>query len=799
MISKQIIDEIKKACEIEIKHQYIDIDGKMLNFSTFMCKELLKIYRFTRKNPLWFNLLELFESYHNSTSIQRQKIIEKLLESLKTLKVINIQNNNQNTSKQVLVLDNDDVTYVKGVGPKFAKILAKNGILSREDLLSYYPRKYVNYSLRKNIADLKVDDEVTIYATVKSVNAFNTKKNLTVLNVTLQDNTGAITITYFYAKVNRYRLESYKKQFPIGASLMMSGKVKRDNYTGLLTLDNPQHQIISIDINEEKMLNVGRIVPVYPLTDELNAKTLRKAIYNALMISKEITPNVLPDYIIQKYNFLNRYEALEQIHFPSDEILLENARKTLAFEEFFLMQTRLAIYREETNNKIKAVPISIKEGGLVERFINSLPFELTNAQKKAVDEILRDMNSNKPMQRLLQGDVGSGKTIVACIMLLSAVENGYQAAIMAPTEILAQQHFNNFISWLPPLGVSVGLFLGSNKKAVREKLLCDLKNGQLNVAIGTHALIQESVEFSNLGAVVIDEQHRFGVEQRTKLKKKGLVPHMLTMCATPIPRTMALTVHGDLDVTIIDEMPKGRKPIITSLMSEGKKKEVFESLKKQFELGHQAYIVYPLIDESESLSAKAATVEAEKLQSGIFKEYKVGLLHGKLSPAEKDRVMEDFKNKKYDVLVCTTVVEVGVDVPNATVMVIENAERFGLSQLHQLRGRVGRNDLQSYCILLSSNRSIETMTRLRIMTETNNGFVVAEKDLELRGPGEYIGTKQSGEVEFSIADLVKDVKLLEQARESAINFVKCKKLDDFPVLKNKLFSAKSSSFEIQVG
>ena len=799
MISKQLIDEIKKACEIEIKHQYIDIDGKNFNFSSFMKKELLKIYRLTNKNPLWFNLLELFEIYHNSTSLQRQKIIEKFFEALSTLKVLNVQNETSKNLNQVVMSENDDVTYVKGVGPKFAKTLAKSGILTREDLLSYYPRKYVNYSLRKNIADLKVDDEVTIYATVKSVNAFNTKKNLTVLNVTLQDSTGSITITYFYAKVNRYRLESYKKQFPLGASLMMSGKVKRDNYTGLLTLDNPQHQAISVDINEEKMLNIGRIVPVYPLTDDLNGKALRKAIYNALMMSKETTQNILPDYIVQKYNFLNRYDALEQIHFPSDEKVLELARKTLAFEEFFLMQTRLAIYREETNKKIKAIPISIKEGGLVEKFIQSLPFELTNAQKNAVDEILRDMNSNKPMQRLLQGDVGSGKTIVACIMLLSAVENGYQAAIMAPTEILAQQHFNNFISWLTPLGVSVGLFMGSNKKSVREKLLCDLKNGQLNVAIGTHALIQESVEFCNLGAVVIDEQHRFGVEQRTKLKKKGLVPQMLTMSATPIPRTMALTVHGDLDVTIIDEMPKGRKPIITSLMSEGKKKEVFESLKKQFDMGYQAYIVYPLIDESETLSAKAATVEAEKLQKGAFKDYKIGLLHGKLSSAEKDKVMEDFKNKKYDVLVCTTVVEVGVDVPNATVMVIENAERFGLSQLHQLRGRVGRNELQSYCILLSSNRSAETMTRLRIMTETNNGFIVAEKDLELRGPGEYLGTRQSGEIEFSIADLIKDVKLLEQARECAIDFVKHNKIDDFPVLKNKLFSTKSTSFEIQVG
>ena len=799
MISKQLVDEIKKACEIEIKHQYIDIDGKKINFSTFIQKELIKIYRVSGKNVTWFNLMRLFEVYKNSSVLERKNAIEKLFSALKTLNIVEQKNKKESGKHYTNENIDDNVMYVKGVGEKFAKILNKIGILTSEDLLSYYPKKYVNYSQRKKIRELKESDEVTIFANVKSVSTFNTKKNLTVMNVTLQDETGTITITYFYAKVNRYRIESYKKQFPQNACVMMSGKVKRDNYTGLLTLDTPQHQIVSVNTDENKFLNVGRIVPIYPLNENLNAKALRKAIFNALELNKERINNIIPNFIIKENCFLQRYEAIKQIHFPDSEEMVEKAHNTLAFEEFFLMQLRLAISREENNKKFKSVPISIKENGLVERFIQSLPFELTGGQKNAINEILRDLNSQTPMQRLLQGDVGSGKTVVACVMLLSAVENGYQTAIMAPTEILAQQHFNNFISWLAPLGVRVGLFLGSNKKKVRDKLYCDLKNGQIDVAIGTHALIQEGVEFKNLGAIVIDEQHRFGVEQRTKLKKKGKIPQMLTMSATPIPRTMALTIHGDLDMSIIDEMPKGRKPVITSLMNEGKKKEVMESLKKQFDLGYQAYIVYPLIDESETLSAKAATVEAEKLQTGVFKNYKVGLLHGKLAPDIKDKIMEDFKNHKYDVLVCTTVVEVGVDVPNATVIVIENAERFGLSQLHQLRGRVGRSELQSYCILLSSNRNTETMSRLKIMTQTNNGFIIAQKDLEIRGPGEYLGTRQSGEIEFGVADLIKDTQLLEKAREYAIDFVRHKNINDFPELKNKLFATNTSSFEIQVG
>jgi len=418
-----------------------------------------------------------------------------------------------------------------------------------------------------------------------------------------------------------------------------------------------------------------------------------------------------------------------------------------------------------------------------------LPFKLTGAQLRVLNEIEDDMESPKNMNRLVQGDVGSGKTVVACIMLLAAIENGFQTAIMAPTEILAQQHFNNFVNWLSPLSISVALFTSSNTKKQRTKLEKDLRNGQINIAVGTHSLIQDNIEFNNLGAIVIDEQHRFGVNQRNMLKSKAVIPQMLTMTATPIPRTLALTVHGDLDLTVIDELPKGRKPIKTALIPLSKRKEALNLIKSEVQKGHQAYIVFPLIEESETLSAKAATKEAEELQSGYFNDLKVGLLHGKMKTDEKDKVMSDFKNKVYDVLVSTTVVEVGVDVPNATVIVIENAERFGLSQLHQLRGRVGRNDMQSYCVLVSSTKNEDTQKRLEVLVQTNDGFIIAEKDLEIRGPGEFLGVRQSGIVELHLADLTKDLHILETARNEVKEFILSTNNDEFsPELKKYIDS-----------
>ena len=777
------LEQIKQAIEIERKHQYINIKGKNKTFARFILGEIQQAYKNSKKNPKWQILLETFERYPFDTISLRKKAIDRLIS------VINLELNPPKVeTKEISKNPSDvDVVYVKGVGPKVGYALNKLGIYTALDLLFYFPRKHVDYSNRTLIKKLKSDENVTIFGYIKSVQAFVTKNNLSILRVKIADESGSLELGFFYAKANRHLLERYKSQFPQGSGIMVSGMVKLNSFDGKLTIDKPQYSIMAGDFlesGENSNLNLGRIVPIYPLNESISIKTLRRAIFNAINMFKENIPTVLPQYLVDKYDLLEKKDAVEQIHFPESMEMLEVARFTLVFEELFLIQLKLARLREENRQNNSAIPLKIKARGIVKKFIKNLPFELTNAQHNAIEDILKDLNSTEPMQRLLQGDVGSGKTVVATIMLLAAVENGYQGAIMAPTEILAQQHYNNLIQWLTPMGLSVGLFLGSNSKKVRTKIETDLKNSQTHIAVGTHALIQDNVQFDNLGAIVIDEQHRFGVKQRTKLKGKAQSPQMLTMTATPIPRTLALTVHGDLDLTIIDELPKGRKPIMTTMITQSGHKEVYKLMQNEIEQGRQVYVVYPLIEESETLSAKAATIEAEKFRAEIFPQYKIGLLHGKLKNDEKEQVMADFKNKKYDILVSTTVVEVGVDVPNATVMLIENAERFGLSQLHQLRGRVGRSDLQSYCVISTSTKSQETRERLNIMTQTNDGFVIAEKDLQIRGPGEFLGVRQSGLPDLIISDLVKDAKILELARKESVEFVKCYNLDNYERLKS---------------
>ena len=726
-------------------------------------------------------MVETFEHYPFASVPERRRAIESLVKVIKS--ELNRTQEPQ-TSAAKRPANQTDVMYIKGVGPKVAYKLNKLGIYTAQDLIMYFPKKHVDYSSRTLIRDLKEGTTTTVFGYIKSVSAFNTKNNLSVVKVTVADESGKFELNFFQSKSNRFMLERIKAQFPQNAGIMVSGAVKINNYSHKLTIDKPTYSIMTGEFleNSASNLNVARIVPIYTVCEDLSIKTLRRAIFNAIQIYKNEIINIVPAEIRERLGLLDKKTAVEQIHFPESMDMLERARFTLIFEELFLVQLKLIRLRENTAKNTKSVALNIKKDGLVQKFIQSLPFELTKGQKDAVNEILNDLHSESPMQRLLQGDVGSGKTVVATIMLLAAVENGYQGAIMAPTEILAQQHYNNMIQWLTPLGLSVGLFLGSHGKKIRTKFETALRSGQMNIAVGTHALIQDNIEFANLGAIVVDEQHRFGVKQRNVLKKKSQNPQILTMTATPIPRTLALTVHGDLDLTIINELPKGRLPIKTSLT--GSHRGVWELVRRELNYGRQAYVVYPLIEESETLSAKAATIEAEKLQNEIFPDFKVGLLHGKLKNDEKEEVMADFKNKKYDILVSTTVVEVGVDVPNATVMVIENAERFGLSQLHQLRGRVGRSSLQSYCILVSASRSQETRERLNIMTQTNDGFVIAEKDLQLRGPGEFLGTRQSGLPDLIISDIVRDAKILELARNEAIDFLHENNIDDYPNLKN---------------
>ena len=791
------IEQLKKAIEIEIQYKYIDVHGKTQAFSSFIKNEAKKYYKLSKKNPKWAVLIEIFEHYPFAGINERRKSIDRLIKILKSETAPKNEEEKFNkTNSKLKPAKDTDVMYMKGVGPKIAYKLNKLGIYTAQDLIMYFPKKHIDYSSRTLIRNLKEGENTTVFGYIRSVSAFNTKNSLSVVKVSVTDESGRIELSFFQAKSNRFMLERIKSQFPVNAGIMLSGKVKRNNFDGKLTFDKPNYSIMTGEFLEDKNsnLNLARIVPIYTVCEDLSIKVLRRAIFNAINTYKNEIDNVLPDYIREKYGILDKKIAVEQIHFPESIELLEQARFSLIFEELFLIQLKLVRLREANSHNHSALALKIKEKGLVRKFIDTLPFELTGGQKKAVNEILNDLNSDIPMARLLQGDVGSGKTVVATIMLLAGVENGYQGALMAPTEILAQQHYNNLQQWLTPLGVSVGLFLGSQGKKVREKFRTDLRNGQMNIAVGTHALIQEDVDFNNLGAIVVDEQHRFGVKQRNILKKKSQNPQMLTMTATPIPRTLALTVHGDLDLTIIDELPKGRKPIKTSLVTSHR--GVYDLIKKEIESGRQAYVVYPLIEESETLSAKAATIEVERLQNEVFPQFKIGLLHGKLKNDEKEQVMADFKNKKYDILVSTTVVEVGVDVPNATVMLIENAERFGLSQLHQLRGRVGRNDLQSYCILHTSTKSQETKERLNIMTQTNDGFVIAEKDLQLRGPGEFLGTRQSGLPDLIISDIVRDAKILEMARNEAIDFVKTNNIENYPILKEATSLQLFSSLDI---
>lgn len=794
------IEIIKKAIQIEDTHRYIDINGKTCSFSEFICSEIKNHLRTHPEDEKWENLFNIFKSYPQMDISYRMKAVKQLISGLKNKEQDSEVTPSKNKSKFVSDPEETDVMYVKGVGPRISAILNKLGVFNVNDLLHYFPRKHLDFANRTQICDLEIGKEVSVFGTIKSVNAFTSPKrnNLTILTIMVSDGTGVVSAGWFYGKTNKYLLDRYKDKFKPGLGIILSGTVKYDNYKNIFVIDKPQEQILSCDFEEDSSdsLHVGRIVPVYSLTESLNVKSLRSAIHNALELYSDKITDFIPDFISKELKFISKQSAIKQIHFPDDQNTLSEARRRLVFEELFLVQLRLAYMRKQSKSGTEGLILNIKENDLVEKFVASLPFELTRGQKDAFNEIISDLSSPEPMQRLLQGDVGSGKTVVACMSMLAAVENRYQAAIMAPTEILAEQHYRNFVNWLTPLGLSVGLFIGKHGAKIRREQNQNLKNGQINIAVGTHALIQEGIEFNNLGLVVIDEQHRFGVKQRSGLKNKGRNPELLTMTATPIPRTLAMTVHGDLDNTIINELPPGRKPVKTALLSSGERKKAYSLIRKEIELGHQAYIVFPLIEESESLSAKAAVKEAEKLQAGEFSDFNIGLMHGKLASADKEKVMDDFRKGIYHILVCTTVIEVGVDVPNATAIIIEDAERFGLSQLHQLRGRVGRNELQSYCVLIANAKSNETRERLEVMVQTSNGFIVAERDLQIRGPGEFMGTRQSGLPDLILADLCEDADVLEQAREIAFNFIDNYNLEDYPILDKKINQKINEGLEL---
>jgi len=646
------------------------------------------------------------------------------------------------------------VTRLPGIKDANAEKLAKLGVYAIGDFLTLYPRRYDDYRNLKTIHQLTYGEEVSIIAQIWQTTTRKTRNNRTIVSVILSDGTGTIEVTFF----NQPWLA---KKLVAGKQIVVSGKVGQ--YLGRLLFQSPEWEFL-----DKELVHTGRLVPVYPLTGGITAHWMRQQQKRTVDYWSPRLPDHLPDALREKLQLLPLGEAMQQIHFPEDWQKLEAARRRLAFDELLLIQLGVLKQRQQWK-ATPSTPVTINRAA-VDAFINALPFALTGAQKRALDEILHDMAQPAAMSRLLQGDVGSGKTVVALAAMLAAIADGGQAAILAPTEILAEQHFNSMQKLLAQSGhldkIRVALLTGSTKAAPRAEILAGLADGSIHLLVGTHAIIQKDVEMDNLRLAVVDEQHRFGVEQRGLLRRKGNNPHMLVMSATPIPRSLALTMYGDLDLSIIDEMPAGRQEIKTVWLAPTERERAYRFVLAQIEKGRQAFIICPLVEESDKIEAKSAIEEHKRLQKNVFPQLKLGLLHGRMKAKEKDAVMADFRDQKIDILVSTSVVEVGIDIPNASTILIEGANRFGLAQLHQFRGRVGRGEHQSYCILLSDSTTPEAEARLKVMENTNNGFTLAEEDLKLRGPGEFFGTKQSGLPSLKLVKL-SDTKLLELARNTA--------------------------------
>lgn len=651
----------------------------------------------------------------------------------------------------------DPVGRVQGVSETFAAALGKGlKIFSARDLLFHYPRRYEDRTHFKQICDIRHGESVTISGKVVGVENIPTRSRVTLTKIAIDDRSGIAFLVFF----NQWFL---KKQFEKlrGQKIVAYGKASRSGRGGL-DMTEVEWEVWEED---KDALAANRIVPIYPLSEGILQGRLRRAVCNVLELYGPLVEETLPTDIRESRNLLARADALRHIHFPENEELRLAAQRRFVFDEFFSLQLLLAA-RKRQADKARGTAFADTEGPIKE-LTSVLPYPLTGAQARVIGEIAQDMQSEKAMNRLVQGDVGAGKTVVAMSALLVAVRNGYQAALMAPTEILAEQHYLGIRRTMESLGVSVSLLSGSLPAKEKRAALAAVASGEAHIAVGTHALIQGDVVFQKLGLAVVDEQHRFGVMQRTALKQKGFAPDVLVMTATPIPRTLTLTVYGDLDVSIIDQLPPGRKPIKTHWKRGGERAQVYDTLRRLLQEGRQAYVICSLIEENEKLQARAATELAGHLQTHVFPEFKVGLLHGQMKASEKEEIMSRFRDRELNLLVSTTVIEVGVDVPNASVIVIEDADRFGMAQLHQLRGRVGRGSTQSYCLLIGDPKTDDGASRLTTMAQTTDGFLISEEDLKLRGPGDFYGTRQSGLQALPFVDVLRDVPVLKEARDEA--------------------------------
>lgn len=661
---------------------------------------------------------------------------------------------------------NESIRTIKGIGEKSEKLFNKLGIRTVEELLSFYPREYDIFGSIEPVGSASEGKTIIVEVSLTARPQLLKRKNLNIIQCRVRDASGSIMVAWF-------NMQFLMKTLHMGTKYILRGSVVNRN--GMLEIRQPK--ILS---RQEYANMTGKLQPVYPLTAGLTNNAVAKAVAGALSAAN-LNGDYLPVDIRKRYNLVMWKQAVHAIHFPKNKEECIEARRRLVFDEFFLFA--LAMNQLKKTKHIKKSHFTMNDYSMVEKLIKSLPYELTDGQKKAWDEIKEDISSGNVMNRLIQGDVGSGKTIISVLILVLAVSNGYQGAIMVPTEVLAKQHFDTFTELLKDFDVNIGLLIGSLTAAAKRKVYQQLEDGDIDIIIGTHALIQDGVKFKNLAVVVTDEQHRFGVRQRETLSSKGNEPHMLVMSATPIPRTLAIILYGDLDVSVIDVLPTGRLPIKNCVVGTNYRTQAYNFIKQEVDKGHQVYVICPMVEESENMEAENVTDYTETLRQKMTPDIKIECLHGKMKPAIKNEIMERFAAHDIDILVSTTVIEVGINVPNATVMMIENAERFGLAQLHQLRGRVGRGSLQSYCIFMAGNTSKETMERLSILGESNDGFYVAEQDLKMRGPGDFFGIRQSGELDFKLADIYQDAEILKAANEAAGMFevedisLLCKKYD----------------------
>jgi ATP-dependent DNA helicase RecG len=801
---KDWIRLLQKSLTIETENKFINTLGREKYFNDYLHESLKKIENLGLSDEylrIFNEFSKKYNEYNKLGDNQRKRLIIDTRRNLYKLgKTLEIESSNTFSNKVILnkadsslTLDSD-ISLIKNVGKVYKNKLNELGIFHIKDLINYFPRTYLDYTNRVKVMNLKPDKLYTCIASIKRFYIHKSTKNsnLSIMNFVVSDETASIKVTKFFLG-RRFRSYSFfasqKSLYTPGTKLAISGKVKLTDYGK--TFVDPQIEILK-DNNDDFNFS-GKILPLYSLAEAISNMSFIKLMKKVLVYANQY-PEILNQKQLDSLSLLSRGESLINIHLPPTQEALIESKKRLVFDELFLLQIKFLIRKRKKNKNVIAKQLPQKKS-LLKEFLKTFPFELTKSQVNVLNEIKKDLSNPEPMSRLLQGDVGSGKTIIAIASLLIVIEKNLQGAFMVPTEVLAEQHYKNLLNYLNPLLVSVELLTGNTPQKKRKEILSNLNNGLVDILVGTHAIFEDKVIFNSLGMVVIDEQHRFGVTQRNRLLNKGENTNLLSMTATPIPRTLALSIYGDLDVSQITQLPPGRVPITTKIISEDELTNLFKVVDDEITKGRQAYVILPLIEDSEKLNLSSAKKTFKYLSEEVFFNRKVGLLHGKLNSQEKNEVINSFLKNKINILVSTTVIEVGIDVPNATIMIIYNSERFGLSQLHQLRGRVGRGSSKSYCYLVTSDKNGLENKRLCVLQKSNDGFYIAEKDLELRGPGQILGYRQSGLPDFVLDNLPNNKFLIEKAREEAIKVVSNDPdLKENLILRNLLIDNSDNKF-----